>query len=419
MGLLDGFFARGARHVAAPQTQRANYAKPPLNTVTVSSQAAQSYKSMFSGTKELEYKQDYWNIYVAGGPAATAIDIRVNSVWTNGWKIDGDDQALNDEVKKALDAMDFELHAKMATRDGFLFKWGIHEIAQTVGGTGRRLVTRCAKDFLRQDDPKSGEPVAFIQRAGTGYSAQTITLDAKDAIMVMPIMTADGLGVSLIERAKKQIEWYDKISTATADAIYRHGNPVWQISLGGPNGEQAPADVIAGMESITTDLDARAELVTNATSAIKELNAGGVPNAQAYGDWCLSNLAVAMGIPELFFGMGHRSTDATAKHSVRTFYDDVASEQFTIAAQYQDKLIDDMILVSLGRKPGEAKFTFNNPNPENDIEKADYLLKLANINPMDPYALMSLDEQKQYLGIQIQQVPEVMPQNVRQPRPVR
>jgi hypothetical protein len=208
------------------------------------------------------------------------------------------------------------------------------------------------------------------------------------------------MGISLIERARNQIEWHFMVSQASADSIWRHGYPKWDIQLGEPDGSQVPVDIISGMEGVTTDLKPTSEMVMNAMSKVVELDKGGIPQIEQYANWALQELAAAIGVPELFFGMGHRSTEATAGHALRAFYDAVATDAFTVAQQYQVQLIDDIILPKFKANPGDAVLQFNNPNPANQTEKAQYLQTVIALNPMNPEWILSLDEIRSELGIQ-------------------
>jgi hypothetical protein len=355
-----------------------------------------------SGANEvLKKKNEFWNTYIAGGPVATGIDIKVQAMFTNGWKLVGDDPNMVDKVEDRLDALDWELNAKMAVRDGYLMYWGIHEIADTQGGSWR-LVTRSSKDFVREDD-EFGNIKQFTQKVmgklGTLAPIRVIELPMDKAISITPIPTADGQGVSLIERAARQIEWHDKISQASADSIWRHGYPKWNIQLQDASGGQVPSDVIAQMEGVTTDLNPKSEFVMNALSKIAEVDRGALTQVQDYGMWALQELAAALGIPESFFGLGQRSQQASSETAMGAFYDAVATDQFTIASQYQDQLIDDRILPELGAKAGDVALVFNNPNPKNDLMKAQSLQAIVGINPMNPTWLLSQEEQLAYLGI--------------------
>ena len=399
-------------------------------TVTLSAESAVDYLSLFASAKrdELYKKWCSWNVYDQGGPAAAAIDIHVTSIFTNGWKLISDDKNLADEVHDRLDELNWEMNARMAVRDGYMYRWGIHEIVGTVDDNGApdggwALVTRCSRDFSTKCDQYGNigayeqyiNPMGVQRGPSNPMLTKPIVLEPNNAIQITPIPTADGKGVSIIERAWKQIDWYNQVNQASADAIWRHGHPKWNVKMD-LDGGIAPADVVAGMESPTTDLNALSEMITNkAMVDIQELDKGGVPNVQMYGDWALQQLAASMTIPESFFGLGHRSNEATASVVLRAFYDGKATEQFAIASQYQSSLIDDLILEDLGANPGDVKLVFNNPNPANDLSKAQALAAMVGINLTNPEWLMTQAQQQEYMGI----TPVDENQQPQQPKPIQ
>jgi hypothetical protein len=336
----------------------------------------------------------------------------VQSIYTNGWKIAGDDKDLNAQVKHRLDEIDWERHAKMATRDGYLCRWGIHEVAPLDGG-GWGLVTRPSKDFLAVEDQFGNvdEYLQFVKREGHGLN-EPIHLPASKAIQITPIPTSDGSGVSLIERAMRQVDWYYMISQSSADSIWRHGYPNWQVNLSEEGGKQVPVDIISGMEGVLTDKKPTSELVMNAASHVVELDKAGVPQVETYGNWTFSQLAAAMGVPELFFGQGHRSTEATATIQLMAFYDQVSTDALCIAGDYQRALLDPYILPELGAQKGQARLVFNNPNPQNALQKAQYCAQAVAIFPMDP--VMTKQQVQAELGLE----PDILqPSPLTQPLP--
>ncbi len=394
-----GEFITGRRARAIPPN---SFARPALRTITINAESIKPHGGLLSGANELlKKKNEYWNCYLRGGPAATGIDIKVQAMFTNGWKLVGDNPNLVDQVEDRLDEIDWEINAKMAARDGYVMYWGIHEVATTQDG-GWRLVTRSSKDFTREDDI-FGNPEKYVQKIagkpGMLVPLKVIELPVDKAITITPIPTADGTGVSLFERAARQIDWHDMIAQASADSIWRHGYPKWNISLQDANGGQVPADIIASMEGVTTDLNPKSEFIMNALSKIVEVDRGALTQVQDYGMWALQELAASLGIPESFFGLGQRSQQASSETALMAFYDAIATDQFTVASQYQDQLIDDRILPELGAKAGDVTLVFNNPNPSNDLKKAQSLQAIIGINPMNPEWLLSQEEQLAYLGI--------------------
>jgi hypothetical protein len=232
-----------------------------------------------------------------------------------------------------------------------------------------------------------------------GYGRETIDLDANAAVIITPIPTSFGTGISLILRARPQIESYLMITDSNQAAIHRHGYPYFQLKLADADGQQIPVDQIAAMDGVTVDINPRTELYTNKESEILTLNASGVPQANVYQDMAIKELARAMNTPNMFLGMADGVTEASAIPVLSVYYDSIASEQFQIAYDYQHQLIDRVILYKLGGKPGDSKLVFNNPNPSNQLMKSQYLNSVVTLTPGNPFALMDANDMLQELGI--------------------
>ena len=221
-------------------------------------------------------------------------------------------------------------------------------------------------------------------------------------MMIIPMPTSSGRGVSLFIRAKKQIDWHFMVNQASADSIWRHGYPKYEINLASEDGSPVPVSAIDGMEGATSDLGPRSELLMNATSRIVELDKGGVPQVESYGKWALTELCAAIGTPEELLGLGAGSTEATANVKLQAFYDQCFADGCVIASQYQRQLIDRVLLPKLKAKPGASRLAFNHPNPRKLLEIAQTVKAIAEINPMDPEFLLTRDEQLALLGFRRQ-----------------
>ena len=336
------------------------------------------------------------------GPAATVIDAYNHALWTNGWRIESKDAMLADMLTAKIQKMHAENTLKMLTEDGLSFGYGVAERAFTAGDESMGLkpqmavVVRSARQFDILID-KRGIMLGIRQYNEMGEPMKDVgDLPMEKAIVLMPMISSEGSGRSLIDQCWDPLLWWKKISEACADAIQRHGNTIFDIQIAGPDGQLAPIDAMTGMEGITTDLNSKAELVTNINTQIKELNQAGVPHVQTYGNWVLQQICAASGAPEELFGLGAGKTGLLAVSKWAIFYDKLASIQHTLEPQIDDQLIDPL-LESMGKAPGDAHFVFSNPNTSNDSDKADFCKKLMDIDPMSPI----VDHQwiLDYLGI--------------------
>lgn len=370
--------------------------KAPISTITLSPSAAQPFKYQWERRQDLMVNLETYNIYLQGGPAAQAVDARVQTVFAQGWKCTGENEKANQDLSARLEELDWELHARQAVRDGYLYRFGAHEIADANDGS-KVLVTRCTRDFVPREDDK-GQIECLEQHLLGQYALKPVELAPEKAIMIIPIPTSTGRGISLFVRARRQIDWHTMVNQASADSIWRHGYPKWEFSLASEDGSPVPANVTGGMEGVSSDLGPNSELMTNAASRIIELDKGGILQVESYGKWALTELCAAIGTPEELLGLGAGSTEATANVKLQAFYDICYADGCTVASQYQRQLVDRVILPDLGYEPGESKLQFNHPNPRKLLEVAQTLQAIASINPMDAEWLLTRDEQLGLLG---------------------
>ena len=378
------------------------------STITVSSDNKINYKSPFAGYQAAKNKECCYTCYDTIAPVAVCIDKRVESVFTNGWKMVGDDKRLNEEVTDILNEMQFTIEAKKSVRDGYITGMGMQEIVEDNSGNVF-LITRPTYNIIIEKNDV-GQPELIHQYIGVGK--EPIDLPSSSAVIITPIPASYGNGISLILRAQPQIEQYLMVLDSNSAAIHRHGYPIFHLKLADQDGEAMPIDQIAALDGVTTDLDAHKEMSTNKQSEILTLNQTGVPQAGNYRDLAIKDLAMAMNTPNMFLGMADGVTEASAIPVLSVYYDSISSEQFQIAMDYQKQLIDPIILYKLGARPGESKLVFNNPNSANQLDKAGLIHLIATSTPTAPFSIMTQDEQRAELGLDpsnaLQSLPKVI-----------
>jgi hypothetical protein len=101
----------------------------------------------------------------------------------------------------------------------------------------------------------------------------------------------------------------------------------------------------------------------------------------------------------MFLGMADGVTEASAIPVLSVYYDSISSEQFQIAMDYQRQLIDPILLFKYGAKAGESKLVFNNPNPQNQLNKANLIKTITTATPLAPFSIMGANELRTELGL--------------------
>ena len=377
-----------------------NYPSKPNDPLplTLSVQASRPKWAGYDKTvarRELAERIKFDNLSRFNGPAAVCLDAYNHSIWTNGWRIESENEDLADKVTERIQNMHAENVLKMLTMDGLKYGYGIGEKAPTKLSPKIVLVARCARQFdLVQD--KKGILQAVRQYDLEGKAIMDLPIGK--ATVLMPMITSDGMGKSILEQCYDPLTWFPMMGESCMDAIARHGNPIWNIQLGTPGGGVVPQDVMNGMEGLTTDLNSKAEIVTSVQTQIKELNQAGVPNIDKYLTFVLQCISASSGVPEELFGLGGGRTGLLAASKWAIFYDKINSIQHTLEPQFDDQIVD-AICIEEGGAVGDCHWLFVNPNSQNDTDKAAYCKAIHDINPLNP--IVPNDWYLDYLGIKL------------------
>jgi hypothetical protein len=203
------------------------------------------------------------------------------------------------------------------------------------------------------------------------------------------------LHTPLVKRAFKEIEIDMAIADSTATSIQRHGYPRYHVKLGQP-GEEVGLDALRAHGRQFEDLKPNMEWTTTQDVDIKNIDTEGVTHADTYTNWTTQRVSAALGVPEELLGLGRGSTEATANVRLAAFYDKIGSFQSRFARAIGNQVFD----IITGR-PGAVWMQFNDVSPEDELHKAEYVAKIASINPTDPWLVMTPTWVQEYLGIEI------------------
>ena len=383
MGIFERFRKKnGVGHFSIPKG---------VTTVTVGSSKSRDTASRPMET--LKAHQEWERLY-AQTMAGTIIDSEANSLLANGWSIQTEDDGLRDDVRSALVDIGAEYAVWQASKECYKYGYGVIERAKRKDGSD--ILVPVSSFNLLPDYDEKGHLISFTQFYGTLANEQ-IKLELDKCIWFALQPSLVDLGVSQISRAYDSIKRHSDISQASAEIIWRHGYPKWDITLGNPDGTEAPADIPARVEGVTSDLAPGSEITTNPLVNISSLDTQGVPQISAYGEWALLELANDMGVPRSVVGI-QEGAEATAKVTMTAYYNRLAAEQRILQRTMQEDILDGFILPRLGYRKGDATIVFRHPDPDHDLKSAQYVQTLAAIDSMDPYALFSKQELMEMLG---------------------
>jgi hypothetical protein len=350
--------------------------------------------------KAIEDNLIYERIYQET-PTGGAIDMMVDTMWGSGYVLDGEDEALKVKVQEILDRMDFENNARLATREGLKFGPGFHEVVKTNDGL-YKLVTRSSINMFPVKDENGDithwKQVNLKSLSMTDNNVPMVPVD--DCIVIIPIPSlVNDTGISLIRRARNATNQYDDICGATVQSIYNNGFPTLDVKITTEDGKDVPDGVPEAVGSSIQDINHTSSLITGpGTELLRSTN--GVPQAEQYLHFGLTNLAVAMTMPLSAFGIEENS-EATAKIIYGNFYRRMRTIESGIAKTYQEHLLDRRLLPALGARRGDVKIRFMDPDPADMLVKAQTAQVYMTLDPYDPYAIKSKQEIASILGTRV------------------
>jgi len=322
------------------------------------------------------------------------IDSRVNTFLGSGYTLyaPANESALKEQVQEELDRMGFDREFPTALKEGYKNGYGWMEIAPTISG-GVALIARSTENILPIHDPESGDIIGWRQVFGD--NAPSVEINASQAIVIVPIPALKKIGVSLIERAKKEIDAHETMNESSAEAIHRMGYPSMEINI--ESGADIPVDVPQRIgEEYQRGRGPASDFVTAQGTKMIEHSINGVSHVRDYQDWALLNMAIVTGTPPSEVGIAENS-EATANRHYQAYYKRISAEQSVVTSQVQEQIINNLILRRLGRDAGTITFEWDNPDGEDLKRRADTVKLLMSVDPMNPYAIITAQQAGEFV----------------------
>jgi len=369
----------------------------PKSKVVSNEEQPNDWFNLKGDNRDYEHLIKLGKIYRRGGPVSEAIRTYANFVFSNGYRIEGDDENLNGAVMDALDMMGLEIHGPSAVIDALVYGDAFHEIGFGQGSKNAVPVAMFPRnpESFRIDADDYGVISSYTQviKRDLGENIE-ISLPVKRVFhLSFENIGGSVYGQSLVDSAYNDIIWDTMISEATAQAIKRHGFPRFHVKIG-KEGEDVPEEIMRRVDSQFQRLNSKQEFVTTHDVEITNIDQMGQTNAKLYGEWSTMRLCTALGIPEELLGLGRGSTEATANVKLRAFYDKIGAFQRKFARQFTNQVID-----QLTPRPGMCKLVFNEVNPQDQAKVAEWLAKMFSATQIDPFAVVPRKYAQELLGI--------------------
>ena len=201
-------------------------------------------------------------------------------------------------------------------------------------------------------------------------------------------------GRSLVSVCIDEILRDAKTNEGLAKAIERHGFPKYHIGVG-VSGEQVAEADLKGLRKEFENLSSKNEFITGPDINISTIDATGINNSSEIDNVFSSRLCASLGVPPEQIGLDATgSTEATANVRFRAWYDRVAALQRVVATTLSRQLFD-----RITGRPGACWIVFEDPSPEDMAQKAEWIAKIMQATPMDPFAVLPQDWIQQQFGI--------------------
>lgn len=338
-----------------------------------------------------------WEFLYATTIAGTLIDSEDCDLLSAGYTLQSDNEELRQQIEQDLTDIGYDAAIRAATKEAYKHGYGLIEKAHTASDAP--MLVACSSVNLLPHYDNEAKVDEFIQYTGKrgAPTSQEIEVPLDRVIQVVLQPSLVDIGVSQIGRGYDAIIRHRDISKASAEIIWRHGYPKWDVNLGNADGTEAPADIPARVEGVTSDLAPGSEITTNPLVNISQLDQGGVPQIDTYGTWALQEVAVAMGLPRTKVGI-QEGAEATAKESMRTYYNALYSQCQIIQRLAQRDILDSWLLPLHGAAPGDVRIVYGHPDPGHDLEIASYVSALTRIDPYDAFSIFTKEEIADKLG---------------------
>lgn len=316
-------------------------------------------------------------------------------MFSKGYTWEGDPKEI-ENCKSVLEEFDFENSLNMGVTGSLVCADEFQEIVPSRSGDIVGLMHRDPTTFGITFD-EFGMVQGYTQTVKTlKVFNKTISFDEPNIlhIQLLPSLRG-GYGQSLIKRCYDDIIRDVETAQSTTNGIKRHGTPKWWGRVGSP-GEAVPESVITGITRKLEELNSKTDIATQYDVAIQALDTAGLPGIKDYTDISLIRLCGALGVPGELLGFRQGTTDNTAVSRIGAFLQKCQTLQTRLARAYNLQFFD-----QITGTPGAARIKFNSILPDQQAEKAAWIVNLMKATPLDPFSITPIEWIREQLNIPV------------------
>lgn len=344
-----------------------------------------------------EQLQKYRTIYEQGGIFSEAIDSYALFTFANGWRLEGENQNLVDDVWAWLESFDLDYVMEQGLVDALVYGDGFQENIFNRGSKLDRVVARESWSFdIIHDD--HGVISGYKQQLGLFENEYVVELEPKSVTHVqIKALGGSVYGTSLIGRAFDEIMRDTKTAESSATAVERHGFKKYHIRVG-KEGEVVPQDVILDISKLFQTLETKNEFTTVKDVEIKNIDEGGLEKIDTYNDISIMRVCAALGVPEETLGLRRGSTDATAVSRIQAFYKKIARIQKRLERIYSHSVIDQYT-----QQPGAVRLVYSDVDITDEVAKSKWIAEIMNATKLDPFAVLPRKWIQEQFNIEVEE----------------
>lgn len=319
------------------------------------------------------FNMEKWEmLYSSDGLVFSAVNSIAHSALGNGYKIQSSNPEAVRLVNKLLEHIDLDELLSGIIRHIVIF--GDAYIEKIYSNSGNLV----SLDLV---DPKTieivtddyGEVQHYKQTIMNGQKAMIIEPEEIVHIRLYSIPSSP-YGVSIIGTNYDTIIRKLRIDSAIASAIIRHGSPKYHISVGGPDGDLPPEEVLEDLRREFKDIDEKNEFITSSLIDIEGVDTRGIDNIEEYYTYFIDLISSGFCVPAEQLGITVKgNTEASSKTRERLFNRYLRAIQKRIERIFEQEIFKDAIKNYF---PNDSvKLTFK------DISAEDEALKIRWIRP--------------------------------------
>lgn len=354
------------------------------------------FPNLMSSVNRPRFK-DLELVYLRFPIASRGIEIRANDFIARGYEIVCKDAKAKKELEEFLEDNQFDRLIHQAVINTDLYGNGYIEIIFNGDKTDVRGLKVLHPKFIDLQRTaktgmvlfkKDGTIKGFVQNLGT---SKTDLRPDQMMHFVFKRLGDEVLGHSILEPCLKTIERCMNIEEGIAQAIFRHGFPQFDISVGDEANPPTP-EMIDEIADKVQDLNSKNEFVHTFYQKISVLESRTAKDFSTYPQVFIRQVVACLGVPEpLILGTGEDTNKSTADVQIKHFAIQISALQHIVKLELEDKLFKLMAKLRGWKDIPKLEWNETLPQDEND--------KISRVSTLFEKQIITRNEARELIGL--------------------